>query len=59
MYVSAGFCFAPFGKGGLRGFALDLASKQEQIPLNPPFSKGGGNNGRGKAKESLPTNGIE
>ena len=33
-------CFAPFGKGGYGGFAFDLASRQEQIPLNPPFSKG-------------------
>ena len=33
-------CFAPFGKGGYGGFALDLKQKKEQIPLNPPFSKG-------------------
>ena len=33
-------CFAPFGKGGYGGFALDLKQKQEQIPLNPPFAKG-------------------
>jgi hypothetical protein len=42
-------CFAPFDKGGYApqevplgdgGFALDPASKQKQIPLDPPFSKG-------------------
>jgi hypothetical protein len=33
-------CFAPFEKGGYGGFAFDLKQKQEQIPLNPPFSKG-------------------
>ena len=42
-------CVAPFEKGGYGGFAFDFAHKQEQIPLNPPFSKG-------KAKAvSLPT----
>ncbi|WP_163839792.1 hypothetical protein [Pseudoxanthomonas sacheonensis] len=39
-----GRCFAPFEKGGYGGFAfalaLDRAPEQEQIPLNPPFSKG-------------------
>ena len=35
-------CLAPFEKGGYGGFAfdLDLEQQQEQIPLNPPFSKG-------------------
>ncbi|HEX7804448.1 MAG TPA: hypothetical protein VF471_17025 [Pseudoxanthomonas sp.] len=37
-------CSAPFGKGGYGGFAFDLRQQQwqeqEQIPLNPPFSKG-------------------
>jgi hypothetical protein len=33
----------PFGKGGYGGFALALASGQEQIPLDPPFSKGEAN----------------
>ena len=33
-------CFAPFEKGGYGRFAFDLASRQEQMPLNPPFSKG-------------------
>jgi hypothetical protein len=37
-----GRCFAPFEKGGYGGFAFDLElqQEQEQIPLNPPFSKG-------------------
>ena len=36
------FCPAPFGKGGYGGFSFDLEQQQEQeqIPLNPPFSKG-------------------
>ncbi|HET6783191.1 MAG TPA: hypothetical protein VFH12_05090 [Pseudoxanthomonas sp.] len=35
-------CSAPFEKGGHGGFAFDLEEEQEQeqIPLNPPFSKG-------------------
>ena len=41
--------FAPFGKGGYApkevplgdgGFALRVIEEQEQIPLDPPFSKG-------------------
>jgi len=32
--------FAPFGKGGYGGFALRVIEEQEQIPLDPPFSKG-------------------
>ena len=28
------------GQGGYGGFAFDLAQQQEQIPLNPPFTKG-------------------
>jgi hypothetical protein len=35
------FCFAPFEKGGYGGFALDLALEQKQIPLDPPFQRGG------------------
>ena len=35
-------CFAPFGKGGYGGFALRARQQQEQeqIPLDPPFTKG-------------------
>ena len=35
-------CSAPFVKGGYGGFAFDFEQQQEQeqIPLNPPFSKG-------------------
>jgi hypothetical protein len=32
--------FAPFVKGGYGGFALRVIEEQEQIPLDPPFSKG-------------------
>jgi hypothetical protein len=30
----------PLYKGGYGGFAFDLASRQKQIPLNPPLKKG-------------------
>ena len=33
-------CFAPFFTDGYGGFALCLIEEQEQIPLDPPFSKG-------------------
>jgi hypothetical protein len=33
-------CFAPFANRGYGAFAFDLAPRQEQIPLNPPASKG-------------------
>ena len=33
-------CFAPFVKGGYGGFAFRVTEEQEQILLDPPFSKG-------------------
>ncbi|MEP6906615.1 MAG: hypothetical protein ABI858_01340 [Pseudoxanthomonas sp.] len=33
-------CFAPFEKWGYGGFAFRVIEEQEQIPLDPPFSKG-------------------